>query len=73
MRFFPLLILVTLVAFPAAAVIIDSGDGTGNTGAPPDDPGWDNVGTRGGMTVVYVDNGWVVTAAHVGMSRAAYR
>jgi hypothetical protein len=30
----------------AAAVIIDSGDGTGNTSAPSPDPGFANVGTR---------------------------
>jgi hypothetical protein len=56
-----------LVSLPAAAVIIDSGDGTGNTSAPPDDPGWDNVGVLGGATVVYLRNGWVLTAAHVGL------
>jgi len=72
MRTVPLLILVTLLAFPAAAVIIDSGDGTGNTSAPADDPGWDNVGTRGGTTVVYVDNGWVVTARHVGIGSVIF-
>lgn len=54
-------------ATPAHAVIIDSGDGTGNTTAPPDDPGWDNVGTKSGLTVVYLRNGWVITANHVGI------
>ena len=49
----------------ATAVIIDSGDGTGNTTAPPDDPGWDHVGKRSGLTAVYLGNGWVVTANHV--------
>ena len=29
---------------PAGAVIIASGDGTGNTSAPLDDPGWAHVG-----------------------------
>ena len=57
----------TAVSGPADAVIIDSGDGTGNTTAPPDDPGWDNVGTKSGLTVVYVRNGWVLTANHVGI------
>ena len=55
-----------LLAAPAMAVIIDSGDGTGNTTAPPDDPGWDNVGTRNGLGVVYLRNGWVITANHAG-------
>ena len=42
------------------------GDGTGNVTAPPDDPGWDHLGTKGGTTVVYVGNRWVLTAHHVG-------
>jgi len=52
---------------PGHAVIIATGDGSGNTTAPTDDPGWDNVGTRTtGLTVVYLGNGWVLTANHVG-------
>ena len=61
------LLVTLLLSLPAAAVIIDSGDGTGNTTAPPDDPGWDNVGVLGGAAVVYLRNGWVLTAAHVGL------
>jgi len=52
---------------PCHAVIIATGDGTGNTSAPADDPGWENVGTRTtGLTVIYLGNGWVLTASHVG-------
>jgi trypsin len=52
---------------PCQAVIIASRDGTGNTTAPSDDPGFANVGTRTtGLTVVYLGNGWVLTANHVG-------
>lgn len=51
---------------PASAVIIASGDGTGNTSAPADDPGWANVVKLGGLTGVYLGNGWVLTAEHVG-------
>ena len=50
----------------ASAVIIDSSDGTGNTAAPSPDPGWSYVGTRGGLTAVYLGDGWVLTANHVG-------
>ncbi len=46
---------------PAAAVIIASGNGTGNISAPPDDPGWDNVVNLTGLTGVYLGNGWVLT------------
>lgn len=50
----------------AAAVIIDTVTGTGNTTAPADDPGWANVGRLGIGTGVYLGNDWVLTAAHVG-------
>lgn len=59
--------VATWMSAPAQAVIIDSGDGTGNTTAPPDDPGWDNVGVKSGLTVVYLRNGWILTANHVGI------
>ena len=61
------LILVSALGLAplAGAVLIDSVDGLGNTSAPPDDPGWDYVGVRGGATVVYLGLGWVVSANHV--------
>lgn len=54
------------LAAAASAVIIDSGDGTGNVTAPVPDPGWSYVGTRGGLTVVYLGGSFVLTANHVG-------
>jgi Trypsin len=60
-----LLLLALLLAAPASAVLIASGDGTGNASAPADDPGWANVG-YGVETGVYLGNGWVLTASHVG-------
>ncbi len=51
---------------PAAATIIAMGDGSGNTTAPLDDPGWNNVGFLGGATGVYIGNRYVLTVAHVG-------
>jgi hypothetical protein len=50
---------------PAAAVIIASGDGTGNTSAPADDPGWAHVALRSYATSVYIGDGWILTADHV--------
>jgi len=50
----------------APAVIIQTTTGTGNTTAPSDDPGWAAVGFRGIGTGIYVGDGWVLTAAHVG-------
>ena len=65
------LILLTssLANAPAAeAVLITIGDGTGNTVAPAADPGFDHVGVINGLSGVYVRNGWVLTANHVGES-----
>lgn len=51
----------------AAAVIIDSGSGTGNVTAPGTDPGWGNVGIENNaLSAVYLGNGWVLTANHAG-------
>lgn len=57
-------IALVAVAFEgASAVVITTGDGTGNTSAPPDDPGFDHVGDKG-TTGVYIGNRWVLTANH---------
>ena len=66
-RVAPILALLLCTANPVGAVLIDSGDGTGNTTAPADDPGWGNVGFRTGLNGVYLGHGWIVTAAHVGI------
>lgn len=50
----------------AQAVIIETGDGTGNVTAPPDDPGWANLATRSNLTAVYLGRRWMLTANHVG-------
>jgi hypothetical protein len=51
---------------PARAVLIQTATGTDNTTAPPDDPGWANVGERGIGNGVYLGDRWVLTVAHVG-------
>ncbi|MGH0029044.1 MAG: trypsin-like serine protease [Myxococcota bacterium] len=62
-----LLAVSALSARQAVAVVISTGDGTGNTTAPPDDPGFANVGrSSNNLTGVYLGNRWVLTAAHVG-------
>lgn len=60
------------IAAAAPAVIIDSGSGTGNTSAPSPDPGWSNVGSCNGLTCVYLGDGWVLTANHVGAGDAYF-
>ena len=44
----------------AQGVIILSGDGSGNTSVPSDDPGWGHVVAGG----VHIGNGWYLTANH---------
>lgn len=61
------LLLVLLASAPAGAVLIASGDGTGNDTAPADDPGFGHVGTRSGLSAVYLGDRWVITAAHAGV------
>jgi len=67
MRRLLLVISLALALMPPAAraLILDSGDGQGNTTAPADDPGWSHVGRVGGPAGIYLGNGWVLTANHV--------
>lgn len=58
------LLLLTTPAICALVVESDAQDAT--TRAPAPDPGWANVGLRGAMTAIYLGNGWVITAYHVG-------
>jgi hypothetical protein len=63
--------LVALLALlgipgPGRAVLISTGEGSENTAPPSADPGFANVGVLNGLSGVYVRNGWVITASHVG-------
>lgn len=64
--------LAAAPTLPAAAVIIASGDGSGNTTPPPDDPGFDHVAVLNGLSGVYLGGGWMLTAFHVGVQDAAF-
>ena len=58
---------VLLISVPAlCALVIEPDAGGASTRAPAHVPGWANVGLRAGMTAVYLGNGWVITARHVG-------
>jgi len=69
---FCFLALCVAGCFHASALIILGGD-EGHTNAPPDDPGWDNVGyvranwanVQSRASGVYIGDGWVLTAYHV--------
>ena len=60
--------LITLPTSRPAALILEIED-AGNTQAPEDDPGWANVGICDRWTAVYLVNGWVLTARHVGPAK----
>lgn len=57
--------LALVPAGPARAVIINTLTGSDNTSAPPDNPGWANVGTVNNGSGVYLGDRWMLTAAHV--------
>ena len=71
-------LLLCLAPLPGLGVLIDSGDGRGNTSAPADDPGWERLATRApcppncGLTYFYLGQGWVITARHVGARDALF-
>ncbi len=60
------LIVFLLSTLSSEAVVLAFGDGTGNTTAPVDDPGFANVGNRGVYLGDFSGNHWVLTASHVG-------
>jgi hypothetical protein len=72
MQRFLVFLSAVFLALPAHAVIIASGDGTGNPQPPVDDPGFANVGTIGNLSAVYLGNRWVLTANHVGAGEAFF-
>src|SRR5262245_52686197 len=60
-------VAIALLASAAQAVVISSGNGTGNSTPPVDDFGFENVVvTDTGLSGVYLGGGWVITAVHVG-------
>ena len=62
-----LLACAFLCGLPAEAIVEAAADGMGTISPPPDDPGFDHLGvTTTGLCAVYIGNGWVLSAAHVG-------
>lgn len=66
MRPLAALALLLLIAPALCALVVESDAGSASTRAPEPDPGWANVGLHNGMAVIYLGNGWVITANHVG-------
>ena len=69
MRLWLILALALLLSARADALVLDSVDQTPTTSPPTpasEDPGWNHVGRIVATTGIYLGNGWVLTAAHVG-------
>ena len=62
------LALIVFAASGSVGLVIEHEEDVLNSEAPADDPGWANVGVCNGWTAVYLGRGWVLTAAHVGVS-----
>jgi hypothetical protein len=62
------LAVIAFAVTGAVALVVENEEDPLNLEAPADDPGWDNVGVCDAWTAVYLGNGWVLTAAHVGVS-----
>ncbi len=63
---FPLVMAVT-----ASAVLIDGSDGSVDV-APFSEPELDHIGTRGGLSAIYLGSGVVLTANHVGAGDVSF-
>src|SRR5207244_7807768 len=63
--------LAFVIPVTVSAVLIDGIDGSADV-APFPDPTLDCVGTRGGLSAIYVGNGVVLTANHVGAGDVAF-
>ena len=61
-----ILAVFAIAADANAIVIVPSG--SGNSVAPADDPGWQNVANRG----VYIGDRWMLTAHHVGAGQTTF-
>lgn len=55
-----------LAALASLGLVIEGTQPSRSERPPPSDPGWRNVGEREGRSAVYLGDGWVLTAAHVG-------
>ncbi len=59
------LTLVCAGVQPAEAVVILTGDGSGNITVPPDNPGWADMARLSNASAVYLGDRWMITAEHV--------
>jgi hypothetical protein len=60
-------LLLALVAPASLGLVVPGPEPSQYERAPQKDPGWRNVGERKGRSAVYLGEGWVLTAGHVGV------
>jgi hypothetical protein len=63
---------VLLLCGPAAALVVDAEDDEAYRSPPHVDLGWAHVGQRASMSVIYLGDGWVLTARHVGAGETTF-
>ncbi|NNL85404.1 MAG: trypsin-like serine protease, partial [Myxococcales bacterium] len=62
-----LVALSLLVAVETAALVLAEGPAGRNRNRPHPELGWAGACTRGGLSAVHLGDGWILTAAHVGL------
>jgi hypothetical protein len=65
-------VLLLALAAPAVAIVVDGANQDRYLSQPSDDPGWANVGQRGGTTAIYLGEGWVLTARHSALGEVTF-
>lgn len=60
-------LLLVLVAPASLGLVVSGPEPSRYESAPQRAPGWRNVGERQGRSAVYLGDGWVLTAGHVGV------
>jgi hypothetical protein len=66
MRHLAALALLLLGVPALCGLVLEPGADDVSERPPAQVPGWANVGLRAGTTAIYLGNGWVITARHVG-------
>src|SRR2546426_10430498 len=61
----PFAVILLLFLAAKAYAVVDA-NSTTNTSNPNDGSPWANVGSVNGASGIYIGNGWVLTASHVG-------
>ena len=64
-RFWSAVMATALALLPAPVWAVVNAGGNSNTVPPADDPGFYNVGSTGGASIIYLGNRWALTASHV--------